>query len=125
MKASSRLVAIMLVLTLTASGCGPKSCTKRDAGADDDAKPSTSAVVELSVGMPVVFDLAGQDHEAELVRTAGISAEVVIASASPTTYTLTEGVAAEADLDADSVVETQLEVSDVGADRATLTLSLI
>lgn len=120
MKRLRRLVLIALAVTLALSGCGPTSCAK-DGGGDTE---TGEAAVKLSLGEPVEFDYAGETHTADLVRVAGSSAEIVISS-SPSTYLLTEGTAAEADLNADSLADATLAVTDVSESGANLTVTAL
>jgi hypothetical protein len=116
---SAFLLALAMALAL--SGCGPSSCSK---GGGDVTGDETQASLELAVGEPIEFEYGGETHTAELVRVAGSSAEVVISS-SPTTFVLTEDVPAEADLDADSIPESTLAISEVGENSATLTVNAV
>ncbi|MDP2183144.1 MAG: hypothetical protein Q8K99_11320 [Actinomycetota bacterium] len=122
---SPTLLALLLALALTLVGCGPTSCSRDGGGTTEGGgTAATSAEVELRVGTPVDFDYAGETHTADLLSVTGSSATIVVSS-SPTTYQLTEGQPAEADLDTDSVPETTLSVSAITDKGATLAVSAI
>ncbi|MRS12236.1 MAG: carboxypeptidase regulatory-like domain-containing protein [Actinobacteria bacterium] len=114
------LVPVALAFVLALSGCAPSSCSKD--GGDDQSEGEQT--LSLAVGEPAEFEFAGETHSVELVRVVGSSAEIVISS-SPTTYVLTDGVPAEADLNADSLPDATLAVSEVGAQGATLTVNAL
>ena len=122
MKRLRSVALLVLAVMLALSGCGPSSCSRDDGG--DSTGGQTEAIIALEPGESVEFDYAGRTHTAELVRVTGTSAEIVISS-SPTTYVLTEGASAEADLDADSLPDAVLMVSDVTEDGASLTVTAL
>ncbi|MDO8847122.1 MAG: carboxypeptidase-like regulatory domain-containing protein [Coriobacteriia bacterium] len=115
------LLLVVLAVMLALSGCGPSSCSEDDGGGDGGEAEGT---LTLEVGESAEFDYAGETHTAELVRVVGSSAEFVISS-SPTSYVLTEGVSAEADLNADSLPDATLEVTEVSDAGATLSVNAL
>ncbi|MBN2849004.1 MAG: hypothetical protein JXP72_11240, partial [Coriobacteriia bacterium] len=70
------------------------------------------------------FSYDGETHTAELVRVVGSSAEIVVSS-SPTSYVLTDGISAEADLNADSLPDATLEVTEVSESGVTLSVTAL
>lgn len=121
MKRLRSWLLVVLAVLLALSGCGPSSCS-RDGGGPEGG--NTEATISLSEGEQVEFEFAGETHAAKLVRIEGSSAEIVISS-SPTTYLLTEGTSAEADLDADSLPDAMLDISGVSESGVTLTVNAL
>ncbi len=121
MKRLRSLLLVVLAVMLALSGCGPSSCSKDDGGEDGG---ETEATLTLEVGESAEFEYAGETHTAELLSVTGSSAEIVISS-SPTSYILTEGVPAEADLNDDSTPDSTLAVTDVGNGSATLSVAAL
>ncbi len=120
MKRLRSLLLVALAVMLALSGCGPTSCSKDGGG--DTTGGETEATLTLKPGETVEFEYAGETHTAELVRVVGSSAEVVISS-SPTSYVLTEGISTEADLNADSLPDAVVAISNVSDSGVTFTVT--
>jgi len=120
MRRLSVLSALLLVLLLGVTGCGLSSCSR--GGNMGGTGTGGGATLALAVGEPAEFSFGGETHTVELISVAGSSVELVLSS-SPQTLYVTEWQPQTADLNNDSVNEATVAVSDVGKDKAKVTIA--